>query len=73
MLTYRVKREITKEECDWLDNNVKEGTIVYKFSGHTHGIGPNGIAITFYPMDEENTNNGFYELPRDALELESTE
>jgi hypothetical protein len=68
-MKYRVKRLITKKECTWLDNDVKEGTIVHKFHGHTYGcISPNGIAITFH-LPADNTHTPFFELPRDALEF----
>ncbi len=68
-MKYRVKRIITKEECDWLDNEIKENTIVYKFYGATYGcIGPNGTAVSFHPPDD-SVKNPFFELPRDALEL----
>ena len=68
-MKYRVKRVITKEECHWLDNDIKKGTIVYKFYGHTYGcIGPHGTAVVFHPP-ADNINNPFFELPRDALEL----
>jgi len=74
MLTYKVKRKITIKECDWLDNDIQEGTIVYKFYGHTDGyIGPNGTAITFSPHKADNVDTAFYELPRDALELVDTD
>jgi len=74
MLTYKVKRKVTVKECDWLDNDIQEDTIVYKYYGHTYGcISHKGMAITFSPHKVDNVNSTFYELPRDALELVNTE
>ncbi len=68
-MKYRVKRLITIKECDWLDNDVPEGTVVYSFHGATYGcISYKGTAITFHSPDEK-IDNPFFELPRDSLEL----
>lgn len=37
MTEYITKRDITNDECDWLDETIKEGTIVYGFHNHTYG------------------------------------
>jgi len=64
-MRYYLTRDVTQEECDWLDETIKSGTIVYKFYGSTYGcIGPNGVAVTF----SEEGNNPFFELPFDSLQ-----
>lgn len=58
-------REVTIEECDWLDKNIKSGTIVYKFYGTTYGcVGSSGMAVTF----SKEGDNPFFELPYDSLQ-----
>jgi hypothetical protein len=62
MTKYRVIRDVTPEECRWLDRVVKAGEIVQRFDCPTYGcIGP-GIAVT------EGPGKPFFEIPRDAIE-----
>jgi hypothetical protein len=62
---FKVKRDVTKEECDWLRETVDEGSIVYECVYNTYGcISPSGIAVT---KDEEG-GYPFFELPYTALE-----
>jgi len=64
-MKYEVARTVTTEECDWLEEDIKQGTIVYKFSGATYGcIGPNGTAVSLTKGE-----NPFFELPYDSLKL----
>ena len=61
-MQYELARDVTKEECHWLKEDVKKGTIVYEYSGHTYGcIGPHGIAVS------SDGDIPFFELPYDAL------
>lgn len=63
-MEYEVVRKITTKECHWLNEDVKQGTLVYKFCGHTYGcIGPKGIAVTLSPEGD----NPFFELPYDSI------
>ena len=65
MKEFLVERDVTIEECDWLQATIKKGTVVYKFYGTTYGcIGPGGIAITL----EKNSKFPFLELPYSALQ-----
>lgn len=58
-----LKRDVTVEECRWLDRTYKAGETVYLYSGATYGvIGPNGTAVT-----EVVDETPFFELPCDAL------
>jgi hypothetical protein len=64
MVKYIVTRDITTDECEWLDKTIKEGTIVNKFYGTTYGcMGPDGIAVTF----DKDGGNPFFELPYNSL------
>ena len=59
-----LKRDVTVNECGWLDRDFVEGETVYTFSGVTYGcIGPDGIACSLDP-----DFGPFFELPRSALE-----
>jgi len=59
-----VAREVTIEECPWLDEPMPSGTLVHRFTLSTYGCCyleegiPVSIRADEYP---------FFELPRDAL------
>ena len=58
-------RDVTKEECDWLDGDLRKGDEVHLFHGHTYGvIGKSGVAVT----KTRDGDTPFFELPADALE-----
>lgn len=61
---YLVIRDVTLEECFWLEAPVRAGSIVYECSGSDYGARP--------PWDQACTNSPegdypFFELPLDAL------
>ena len=61
---FRLKRNILKEECSWLDRDFHEGEIVFEYPLYTYGcIGKNGEACS-----EKEWESPFFELPKDALE-----
>ena len=63
-MEYEVVRTVTTKECCWLDEDVKQGTFVYKFHGPTYGcIGPNGTAVTLSPEGD----NPFFEIPHNSI------
>ncbi len=63
-MKYKLVRNITKEECSWLDRNFREGEVVHRYSDHTYNcISPDGIACSI------DGKTPFFELPADALEL----
>lgn len=62
-MKYEVLRDVTTDECHWLKEDVKAGTIVYKYNGATYGcIGPGGVACCMVEGE-----NPFFELPYVAL------
>lgn len=62
----QLKRDVTKEECSWLEKDLKKGDIVYKYTKHTYGaISPTGIACS-----KEEGKDPFFEVPVDAFKLE---
>jgi hypothetical protein len=64
MTEYLVKRDVTPNECHWLKQTIKEGTIVYKFYNATYGcVGPNGVAVTNSPEGDYP----FFEMPYNSL------
>ncbi|AKF13288.1 hypothetical protein PHIN3_23 [Sinorhizobium phage phiN3] len=60
---YVLIRDVTKEECFWLDTEFKTGDVVYAYWGATYGCVGDGIAVT-----RERGIAPFNELPRDAVE-----
>lgn len=61
----KVNRDVTPEECFWLDETVKEGTSVFLYDGYTYGcITDQGTAITLV-----KGQTPFFELPNDALDF----
>ena len=60
-----LKRDVTREECDWLDRDFKKGEEVYLFYGATYGcISGDGKACTLSASGE----TPFFEIPNDAIE-----
>lgn len=64
-MTYKVIRDITKEECPWLDNTIAAGTTLYKCTQPTFGCIGGGIAVTY----DSRGNYPFFEVPQEALTL----
>ena len=63
MRKYTVIRDITTEECPWLENTILKGQIVYSYTGCTYGcIGHNGKAVSL-----ELGVDPFFELPYDSI------
>jgi hypothetical protein len=62
---YKLIREVTPKECQWLDRVYPAGEIVYKYYGATYKcIGENGFAFC-----READQTPFFELPNDAVAL----
>lgn len=55
-------RDVTVEECDWLEDTIKNGAEVFEYFGCTYGCISTGQAVT---MKEGKTP--FFEIPYDAL------
>lgn len=63
-MRFETKRDVTPEECPWLDETVHSGTTVYRCVKHTYGcVGPRGMAATYNPEGDYP----FFELPTDSL------
>jgi hypothetical protein len=60
---YKVTRDVTPKECDWLDRTFKKGEIVYLYTGCTYGAIGSGIAVT-----EKLNELPFLEIPLNAIE-----
>jgi hypothetical protein len=60
---YVVKRDVTTDECHWLNETIKEGSVVYKFYGATYGCIDSGVAVTL----SKEGKNPFFEMPYDSL------
>lgn len=59
----RLTRDVTREECDWLDRDYRAGEIVWDYLGHTYGCcTDSGRAVS-----QEPDTPPFFELPEEAL------
>lgn len=65
MPNYEVTRDITTEECPWLDKPITKGTIVYKCWGYDYGSVDHRVGA-FVTFNEEGKYPGF-ELPLTAI------
>src|SRR5262249_41000465 len=61
--TYQLSRDVTPEECSWLNDTVRKGEVVHEFIGPTYGCIGSGIAVS-----RERGQTPFFELPRAALD-----
>jgi hypothetical protein len=58
-----LNRDVTIEECYWLNEDLKEGTVIYRYLDCTYGcISSEGVAVTL----KEN-EDPFMEVPWDAV------
>lgn len=63
MQKFKINRDVTQNECSWLEKDFKKGTIVYEYCGATYGcVGAGGIPVTFAPGQTP-----FSEIPASAL------
>jgi hypothetical protein len=60
---YILIRQVTKDECRWLDRTFDEGEIVYWFLSSTYKcISETGLAFTIIP-----NKRPFFQLPKNAV------
>ena len=65
MADVRLTRDVTRDECPWLDADLASGLEVHEFRGHTYGcISPLGIAVSVKPGEYP-----FFEVPINAIEF----
>jgi hypothetical protein len=63
-MKYIITRDVTPEECFWLSETVKAGTVVYKTNQHTYGF----RSTTGLPVTLDSTGDyPFFEIPVSAL------
>jgi hypothetical protein len=63
-MKYILTRDVTKNECPWLDRDYKKGDVVYFYNGCTYGC----ITLTGEPFTKNPDQTPFLELPRVAVE-----
>jgi hypothetical protein len=58
-------RNLTRDECPWLDRDLKKGDVVYRFLKTTYQCinTENGIACSYEPGEHP-----FFEIPLDAID-----
>lgn len=66
-MKYIVARLVTTDECPWLPEAVKPGTVVYDYTGATYGA-INRVMGT--PISFVEGEGPFYEMPYTALKTE---
>jgi len=63
-MSMKTVREITTQECPWLDDDIPEGTEVFLYHGCTYGcISSNGIAVSLVEGQVP-----FFQVPTDSVE-----
>lgn len=61
----RVIRDVTVDECPWLEGTIVKGALLWHCDKPTYGcVSPSGIAVTA----AEDRGYPFFELPQDAVE-----
>jgi hypothetical protein len=62
-MEYILNRDVTQDECPWLDKDFKKGEKVYSYGGATYGcISNDGTACCLIEGEDP-----FFELPENAL------
>jgi hypothetical protein len=62
-IRYELTRDVTKDECDWLKRDFKQGEIVQLYTGYTYGVINHKVGVACC-IDGKTP---FFELPRTAL------
>lgn len=68
---FTLTRDVTRKECNWLRKDVKKGTVVTEYQGHTYGCISPYMGIGVVPPDPKDKRE-FVELPMDALATKET-
>lgn len=64
-----LNRDVTVEECFWLERDFKKGEKVYEYTGHTYGcVQRSGTACSMVPGETP-----FFELPTEAVMTKTLE
>ena len=60
---FELTRDVTRQECSWLDKDYKKGDIVFEYPLYTYGcVGNEGVACS-----DKDSESPFFELPKNAL------
>ena len=58
-----LNRNVTIQECPWLDEDLPKGTVVWSYDDHTYGcVSSKGVAVT-----AKAAETPFFEVPLDAV------
>lgn len=61
--TLILTRDVTVDECPWLDRDLKAGDVLWSYDAYTYGcVSPGGIAVT-----AKAAETPFFEVPADAV------
>jgi len=63
MAKLKITRDVTVKECNWLEENFKEGDTVFRYSGCTYGC----ISFLGTACSKEKGKEPFFEIPTNAL------
>lgn len=63
---FSLSRDVTRTECPWLRRDLQAGETVFHYTGPTYGCVADGVAVT-----EKSGEHPFFEVPRDALTVNS--
>ena len=58
---FQLTRDVTKQECSWLDKDYKKGDIVFEYPLYVD-VSDKGIACS-----DQDSESPWYELPKNAL------
>jgi len=58
---FELTRDVTKQECSWLDRDYKKGEVVYEYPLYVD-VSNEGIACS-----DHDSESPFFELPKDSL------
>jgi hypothetical protein len=59
---FQLTRDVTINECQWLNRDFKKGEIVFEYPLYTTSIGREGVACS-----EKDSESPVFELPENAL------
>jgi hypothetical protein len=59
---FQLTRDVTVNECHWLNRDFKKGEIVFEYPLYTTSIGREGVACS-----EKDSESPVFELLKDAL------
>jgi hypothetical protein len=65
MRKFRITRDVTPDECSWLEGTLERGKELHEYIGYTYGVvSPAGVACSL-----NSGETPFFEVPITALEV----